>query len=113
MTQNQNLSAGPVQPVQLGKRMFWGVIPAFLIVMAFLWSVSGKDDPAWGNYWMIRPIVIMCFAGAVGGAVYAFLDGLRMQLHWNRTLIIILCFIIYLFGLWMGMVLGFNGTYWH
>jgi len=112
MTNPQKSIEAPIKPVLLGRRMVWGAIPATLLVIAFLWG-AGSGDPNWSRYWMLRPLLIIPLAGAAGGAVYAFLDGMRIALHWNRSIILIFSFIIYFIGLWLSFVLGFAGTYWH
>jgi hypothetical protein len=63
--------------------------------------------------WMARPLLVVTFAGAVGGACYFFLGKLRNKGGWNAVLANVLSAIIYIFGMWMGMVLGLAGMLWH
>jgi len=53
------------------------------------------------------------FAGALGGFFYYQLDFLRVRGGWNILAANFVSLIIFLFGLWMGTVLGLNGTLWN
>jgi hypothetical protein len=111
MAQENNLTK-PVHSASLGKRMLQGAVPALILIIAFL-ATAGEPDPEWGKFWRIQPLALVTFAGAMGGLCYYFLDHLRYQGGLKKVLAYILSFIIYLFSLWMGIVLGLNGTYWH
>jgi hypothetical protein len=92
--------------------MIQGVIPALILVIVFL-VTAGEPDPEWGKFWRLRPILVLTFAGAMGGVCYYILDYLRYRGGWRMIVAYILSFIVYLFGIWIGFVLGFVGTYWH
>jgi hypothetical protein len=95
----------------LGRCMLIGAGIALILVTIFM---SGANaDPAWGPYWMIRPLIVVPLAGATGGLFYYLMDRLRCQGGWKKLAANVISFIIYLFGLWMGTVLGFNGTLWN
>ena len=103
------------QPSQAG-----GIAPAMLLgagfaLLAISFFVFGVDNvPAeWGKFWMIRPLIITPLAGATGGAVYHLLDRLRAKGNINGSVALILSLIIYVVGLWMGIVLGLAGTMWN
>lgn len=105
-------STTPVRPVLLRDSMLWGALIALVLISFFLFS-AGKGNPAWSKYWMVKPIIIVPFGGAVGGACFAWINGFRNALGWNRTICLILSLVIYLIGLWLSFVLGLNGTYWN
>ncbi|NUY82105.1 potassium transporter KefB [Flavobacterium sp. MAH-1] len=92
-------------------RMLQGAGIAFLLIGLFLLPVD--TNPAWPKYWMIRPLIVVPFAGAVGGFFYYKLDHLRVQGGWMRFWAAVLSFFIYVFGLWVGTILGLDGTLWN
>lgn len=95
----------------LGKRIAIGAGIALALVIAFL--ASDKDpNPEWGKYYMVKPLIIVPMAGAVGGAISFYLD-LRLRDGLQKVFATVFSFLIYIVGLWMGMVLGLNGTYWN
>jgi len=100
-----NYSGSVVKPVLVG---------AFVALLAISFFVFGVDqpNPAWGEYWMIRPLLITPLAGAVGGAFYAFME-YQSSRGFNRTLAILLSLVVYVIGLWLGIVLGLAGTMWN
>jgi len=112
MTTTENLTTSPIHPSSLGKRMLLGGSLALILISLFLLS-SGGSNPEWGKFWMIRPLLTVTFAGAVGGAFFYVMDGFRYRNQWNKIGVNILCLIVYIIGLWMGTVLGLNGTMWN
>ncbi|WP_394991687.1 potassium transporter KefB [Emticicia sp.] len=112
MTQSNNLTTKPIHPASLGKRMFLGAGIGLILITIFLFG-AGKPNPEWGKFWMIRPLIIVPFAGAMGGAFYYFMDYLRYRGSLKKIVAIILSIIVYIIGLWMGIVLGLDGTLWN
>ncbi|WP_205503121.1 potassium transporter KefB [Rufibacter psychrotolerans] len=110
MTTNP-LTTQPHPPVSPLKPILTG---AGIALLAILFFVTGVDSPRpeWGEYWMIRPLLITPLAGALGGAFYAFMD-YQSARGFNRTLAILLSMVVYFVGLWLGIVLGLAGTMWN
>ena len=108
MTQQNELSN---HPVSLTKRIVVGAVIALTLIIIFLLS-AGQSNPAWPKLWMIRPLIIVPLAGSVGGAVYHYMDRLRYQGGWKKILATFLSLAIYIIGLWIGTVLGLDGTMW-
>jgi hypothetical protein len=108
MTHSEKLNQTPSAPSVLGKRMLLGGGIALAVILFFVIG-AGKGRPEWGSYWMVKPLILTPLTGAVAGAsTYKF-----EQLGWNKTFTIIFNIIGYLFALWIGIVLGLNGTLWN
>ncbi|QHV95294.1 potassium transporter KefB [Spirosoma endbachense] len=112
MTQRTKLTTPTIHSASVGKRMIQGAAIALILIALFLLPVS-EPDPAWGKLWMIKPLLIVPVAGAIGGAIYYLLDHLRYQGGWKKTLAYPLSLIGYIIVLWLGTVLGLNGTLWN
>jgi hypothetical protein len=112
MTSTNNLTTQPIHPASLGKRMLQGGSIAFVLISFFLLN-AGEPNPEWGKLWMVRPLVIVPLAGAVGGAFYYIMDSWRYRGDWAKIGANVLCLIVYIIGLWMGTVLGLDGTMWN
>ena len=112
MTNNSYSTVDSIHYPSLAKWMIAGAVPGLILISLFLMG-TGEADPAWGEYWMIKPLIMVPLAGAGGGGVSYLLNHLRKALGWNTTVVIILCAIIYFISLWLGSVLGLNGTYWN
>ena len=95
----------------LGKRMLVGAGIGLLVIIFFL-LLEGEGDPAWGKLWMIRPLIIAPLAGATGGACNYFILHFHHRVGVNKIVAMILSAIVFLFGLWLGTILGFDGTLW-
>ena len=112
MTQKNHLTAQPIHPFTLAKRMLLGAGIALVPLTLLLLQVE-EPDPAWPKLWMLRPLIIVPLAGAMGGLFYYLMNYLFHLQGWRKILVNILCLVVYLVGIWMGTVLGLNGTLWH
>src|SRR4051812_35936076 len=88
MTQATNhLTSQPIQPVTLRKRMLVGGGIALILISIFLLSVR-NPNPVWGKLWMLKPLIIVPLAGAMGGLFYYFMDYLTSNQHgWKKALV--------------------------
>ncbi|MBD0289392.1 MAG: potassium transporter KefB [Flavisolibacter sp.] len=102
----------PLHTASLGKRALQGAGIALVLIVIFLLK-AGEHDPDWHKLWMIRPLVVVPVAGAMGGVFYYFMDHLRYQGGWRKLLANILSLVVYIIGLWLGTVLGLDGTMWN
>lgn len=110
MTQTDNSTSQP-QQVSLAKRMLIGGVIGLLAISFFL-ITAGEGNPAWGKFWRIRPLIVVPFAGAMGGLCNYYIVNLYKQVGINKTVAMILSAIIFIIGLWLGIVLGLDGTLW-
>lgn len=111
MTTANNLTTQPIQPTPLAKPVLIGAGIALILIAAFLLK-AGEPNPSWSKYWMIKPLILVPLAGATGGACYYFINRINYQSSWKKALAIVFSVVIYIIGLWIGTVLGLNGTYW-
>jgi hypothetical protein len=83
-----------------------------LLTMLFI-RTAEAGNPVWPKGWVVRPLLILPLASATGGAFAYYLIQLTTGGGWRRVLAIVLSLVIYLVGLWMGFVIGFDGTLWN
>ncbi len=95
----------------LAKRILLGGGVGLVLIALFLATADG-NDPAWGRYWWIRPLTIVPLAGAAAGAVNYLFDLLARQLGWSRVITGLFGFALLFIAIWLGSVLGLDGTYW-
>lgn len=111
MTQT-NDSTSQSHQASLSKRMLIGASIGLLLISFFL-ITAGKPDPEWGKLWRIRPLIVVTFAGAMGGLCNYIIVRYHNQFGVHKVIAMILSFIVFIVGLWMGIVLGLDGTYWN
>lgn len=111
MTPKTNATAQQNQ-ASLTKRMLVGAAIGLFLISLFLLS-AGEPDPAWGNYWRIRPMIIVPLAGAMGGLCNYFIVHYHNRLGLHKAIAVIVSVIVFIIGLWLGTVLGLDGTYWN
>jgi cytochrome bd-type quinol oxidase subunit 2 len=97
--------------LSLTKRIIVGYGIGLLVICFFILSAD-KPDPAWGKFWVIRPLIITPLAGAMGGLCNYILVSYRDRIGLNKMIAVILSVIIFIIGLFMGIVLGLDGTMW-
>jgi hypothetical protein len=96
----------------LSRKMLQGGGLALLLITIFLLGVK-EPDPEWGKLWMARPLIIVSLAGAGGGMFYYFMAPMRHTGGWRRIIANLSCLIVYIIALWLGTVLGLDGTLWN
>lgn len=95
----------------IAKRMMIGAAVALILISALLITVKNAD-PAWGRLWFLRPLIVVPLAGAMGGLFYHLMEGLRKRGGWNTIIANIISVLVYVFILWVGTILGLDGTLW-
>lgn len=111
MTQESKSPNQPVHPASVGKRMLQGAAIGLLLISFFLLG-AGEPDPDWPTFWMIKPLLVVPAAGALGGVFFYNMDHLRCQGGWREVFAYALSMLVFLVVLWLGIVLGLNGTMW-
>lgn len=110
MTPENLISHATKGPV--AKRMLVGAGLGLILISVFLLNAE-HVDPEWGKFYWIRPIIIVPVAGAMGGFFYHLITPLRYRGGWQKIVAITLSLIVYIIELWLGFVLGLDGTYWN
>ncbi|MEI9809926.1 MAG: potassium transporter KefB [Bacteroidota bacterium] len=111
MTQRNDLTTQSIHTASLGKRILQEAGIALIPITIFLFC-TGEPNPDWGKLWMIKPLIIVPLAGAMGGVFYYFMDHLRYQGSWRMIMSNIISLVVYIIGLWLGTILGLDGTFW-
>lgn len=111
MTRRNELPNQQIHAASVGKRMLQGAGIALTLIIFFLLG-AGEPNPDWPKLWMIKPLIMVPLAGALGGVFYYNMDHLRYLGGWRKALAYALSLIVYIVVLWLGTVLGLNGTMW-
>jgi len=113
MTAKNNLTTQGFNNPLLLKRALIGAAIGLVLILSFVLRATKPVPAHWGQFWMIQPLIITPLAGAVAGVCNHFLDFLRNEGRTQTIIANILAVLIYIIGLWMGTVLGLNGTMWN
>ena len=112
MTQQNDLTTVLMYVASSGKRVVQGAVIALSLIIMFFLS-AGEPEPAWGKLWMIRPLLVVSLAGALGGLFYHLMGALRSRGGWVKAVAVIMGLAGYCIILWLGIVFGLKGTMWH
>jgi hypothetical protein len=110
MTQT-NHSSFP-RPISLGKRVIIGAAIGLLVILSFVLRVR-EPHPDWGKFWMIRPLIVVPLAGAMGGLCNYIIVRFHSLVGINKIVAFVASAVIFIVGLWLGIVLGLVGTLWN
>jgi hypothetical protein len=110
MSKNNN-AAQPLHPKPLLYRVLTGALIGLVLIALFLLSVKA-DNPAWPKYWKLRPLLIVPIAGGMGGVFYYLMDHFRARGGWIKIVATIISLLGFIIALWMGTILGLDGTLW-
>lgn len=109
MRQDQNLDRNLFGRPLLYKAML-GAGMALILILAFITGAETKAE--WPEYWRIRPVIITPLFGAFGGMFYHFTSQLLPQMRIPKPIAYTLGLIGFVIALWLGFVLGLDGTLW-
>ena len=110
MTEKTASKTNPGKTAPLTKRMLTGALIGLVVILFFI--TGGDAKPECGKFWMIRPLIVVPLAGAMGGAFYHLVIKQAFTRGWLKVLAIIFSVIVFIVGLWLGIVLGLAGTHW-
>ncbi|WP_439882030.1 potassium transporter KefB [Pontibacter sp. MBLB2868] len=110
MTQKNDIQNHPIHTASVGKRMLQGATIGLALIFFFLFGA--ESDPSWPKLWMVKPLLLVPAASALGGLFYYNMDHLRSLGGWRAAVANILSVLVFILVLWLGIVLGLNGTMW-
>ena len=111
MLRKIDLSSLQITQKSLIKRMLIGAAIGLTLISSLLYSVK-NPDPNWGSLWYIRPLIMVPLAGAFGSLVFYTPKFIKSESSWKKVLVLILNTFAFIVALWMGIVLGLDGTLW-
>ncbi|WP_019990717.1 hypothetical protein [Rudanella lutea] len=112
MAQSNNTPTQSLHPTPLINRVLVGAALGLVLISVFLLTAD-EPDPNWPQYWMVRPLLIVPMAGGLAGGINYALDFVRVQGEKQKIVANIASILIHLIGLFMGFVLGLDGTMWN
>ncbi len=93
-------------------KMVIGAALGFVLISLMVFSVK-NPKPEWGELWMIRPLIIVPLAGTAGSLFFSSIEILRPQSIWTKILLIIASAFAFIVAMWIGIILGLDGTLWN
>ncbi len=98
------------------RSMLLNALMGFIVGLGFIaLFISGVDqpNPEWGRFWMLRPLIVTPVVSGIGGIALLLPDILGLKTPWKRILGIFGGLLLFIIALWMGIILGLDGTLWN
>jgi len=108
----KNYSIPQIKTSSIIKTMLIGAAIGLALISLMVFSVD-EPNPEWGRFWMIRPLIITPLAAAFGALSFFLKDFVRPESDLMRLVVILLSIFAFIIALWMGSVLGLDGTLWN
>lgn len=111
MKKKSGFSVVPFRWTLLYIYMAIGAFFALLAIGLLLGSVK-HPKPEWGEFWMIRPLLVVPISGAAGGVLFYVIRRLLNLGTVSKIIGVFLGAFVYIISLWLGTVMGLDGTLW-
>lgn len=88
----------------------------FAVALAFIGFIIlsvNEPKPEWGEYWYVRPLIITPIMGVFGGASCYMINTFSNKNSFIKLLLILSSILVFVFFIWIGTVLGLDGTLWN
>ena len=92
--------------------MLVGLLIGLVVISFFVFSVD-TPKPEWGKWWRVRPLIITPLVGAFGMLVFYLKDIIRPQDTVMNVFVFLISVLGFIIALWLGVVLGLDGTLWN
>lgn len=89
-----------------------GAVLALVLISILVFTVP-NPNPEWGKYWYIKPLLITPFITSISGVCFYFINTKKTQSRLLNLLIFLSSVLVLFFFLWIGTVLGLDGTLWN
>jgi hypothetical protein len=93
------------------KTMLLGATIGLILISLLVFSVK-HPNPDWGKWWFIRPLIITPLVASLGSLSFYLKYFIQPQSILMRVFIMLLSTIAFIFTLWVGIILGLDGTLW-
>ncbi len=107
-----DFSAAALNRKRLLLKMLLGAATGLIIISLFVFTVD-HPNPAWGKYWMVQPLVVTPLTAAFASLVFYLPEFLQFNSTWKNTLVRLTSILLFIIMLYMGIILGLNGTLWN
>ena len=87
----------------------WGI--GLVVISLFVFGVD-DPDPQWPPNWRVRPLILTPLATAFGMLAFFLKNLVRPKGSGMNILIFLVSVLGFVFSLWIGIVLGLDGTMW-
>lgn len=81
------------------------------IISLFVFGFQ-NPDPEWGSYWRIRPLLLTPLIAGTGAVFAGLLFKMGQGSAGRKILFTLLAAGAFLFSVWIGIILGLDGTLW-
>ncbi len=102
----------PINLSTLIKFAIAGAVIALILISLLIFSVN-TPKPEWGQHWYIRPLIVTPFITSIGGIALYFLNLKDFKSKILNLILLIISILTFIFFLWIGTILGLDGTLWN
>lgn len=94
------------------RNMLIGALVGLAVISFFIFPVD-SPNPEWGANWRVKPLIITPLTTAFASLVFFTKDLLQPKTTALKAVIMVLSTLAFFIALWLGIVLGLDGTLWN
>lgn len=83
----------------------------FFVITMMIFPIQ-NPKPEWGENWKIKPLIIVPLMSVIGSIPFYFTLIRKFKSSSNKFYSTIAAILLFLICLWLGIILGLNGTLW-
>ena len=98
--------------MSFAKRMSIGFAIGLVIISIFVFGAP-NPNPEWGPYWRVKPLILTPLISSLG-ILWLYLPSfVNTKSKIKSGILMIISIMVFIASLWIGLVLGLNGTMWN
>jgi hypothetical protein len=84
-----------------------------LAIISLLVFDVNEPNPDWGIYWRVKPLILTPIIAGFGFLSFFLKEYIMPKSDAGKIIVFLISTIAFVISLWMGTVLGLNGTLWN
>ncbi|MEN9977414.1 MAG: hypothetical protein RLZZ569_39 [Bacteroidota bacterium] len=89
-----------------------GALIGFIFIGLLLLS-NKYSSPTWGKWWQLKPLLVVPLTCAIAGSLIYVIHPKKPFSKWRIFVFLTLALLGFLFSLWIGIIIGLDGTLWN
>jgi hypothetical protein len=93
-------------------RMLIGAAIGLAIISLFIFQID-DPNPEWGKCWRVKPLIITPLVAAFGFLSFYLKHYINPKTDSGKIVVFLISTFVFVVALWLGIVLGLDGTLWN
>jgi len=101
-----------LNPKSVVNRMLIGAAIGLAIISLLVFPIK-DPNPEWGSFWRLKPLILTPIVSGFGFLSYYLKEYINPKSDAGKIIVFLLSTFAFVVSLWIGTILGLNGTLWN